>query len=163
MIADPFLEHAYGMISDCTFCFVATNDSSGAINSRIVETLERQRDFTVRFMTHIRTRKVADMRHRSAVSLSFLSLTDRGYVTIGGAPQISNEIDLKRRLWKDSLLRWFPNGADDPDVVTVTCRPHWVELWSLSRGVAPAPVGLSSVRLTRHAEAWEMSETFPRP
>lgn len=161
MNASQLLQHAHEIVSNCTLCFVSSNDASGQINSRVVEILEIGNDLTIRFMTDSRTRKALEIREGKTISLSFLSMTDRGYVTIGTAPKVSAEIALKQRIWKESLRTWFPNGSDDPHVIAVTCEPTWVELWSRMRGVAPAPLGLNSVRLTRRDGDWEVHQTFP--
>ena len=161
MNASQLLQHAHEIVSNCSFCFVSSIDASGQINSRVVEILEVEQDLSIRFMTDSRTRKASEIRQGKTISLSFLSMADGGYVTIGTAPIVSGETALKQRIWKESLRRWFPNGPDDPHAVTVTCGPIWIELWSLMRGVAPAPLGLNSVRLTRKDGGWQAHQTFP--
>ena len=161
MNADQLLRHAHEIVSACAFCFVSSIDASGQINSRAVEILEIGSDLSIRFMTDSRTRKALEIRQGMATSLSFLSMADRGYVTIGAAPTISADAMLKQRIWKESLRTWFPNGPDDPHVVTVTCEPTWIELWCRTRGIAPAPLGLNSVRLTREDHGWRIHQTFP--
>jgi len=154
-------QQAHEIVSNCTLCFVSSNDASGQINSRVVEILEIGQNLTIRFMTDSRTRKALEIREGRTISLSFLSMTDRGYVTIGTVPTVSADTALKQRIWKESLRTWFPNGPDDPYVVTITCRPVWVELWSRMRGVAPDPLGLNSVRLTQMDGDWHVHHTFP--
>lgn len=161
MNASQLFQQAHEIVSNCAFCFVSSNDASGQINSRVVEVLEIGQDLTIRFMTDSRTRKALEIRQGTTISLSFLSMADRGYVTIGTVPTISAETALKQRIWKESLRTWFPDGPDDPYVVTVTCEPAWVELWSRMRGIAPDPLGLNSVRLTRQDDDWHVRHTFP--
>lgn len=161
MNPNQLLQQAYEIVSNCAFCFVSSNDASGQINSRVVEILEIGEDLTIRFMTDARTRKALEIRQAKTISLSFFSAADRGYVTMGTIPEVTAEIALKQRIWKETLRTWFPNGPDDPHVVTITCEPAWVELWSLTRRVAPAPLGLNSVRLTRKDREWQAHQTFP--
>ncbi|WP_374692793.1 pyridoxamine 5'-phosphate oxidase family protein [Burkholderia sp. SCN-KJ] len=161
MIPSQLLQHAHEIVSNCAFCFVSSIDASGQINSRVVEILEIGADLSIRFMTDSRTRKAHEIRQGSTISLSFLSMTDRGYVTMGTIPTVSAETMLKQRIWRESLRTWFPNGPGDPHVVTVTCEPNWIELWCCMRGVAPAPLGLNSVRLTRKDRNWQAHQTFP--
>ncbi|AOI72276.1 hypothetical protein WI36_15005 [Burkholderia ubonensis] len=161
MNASQLLQHAHEIVGNCTFCFMSSTDASGQINSRVVEILEIGTDLTIRFMTDSRTRKALEIRQGKTISLSFLSMADRGYVTIGTTPKTSTDTALKQRIWKESLRTWFPNGPDDPCVITVTCEPAWVELWSHMRGVAPAPLGLNSIRLTRKDGDWHAHQTLP--
>lgn len=161
MNASQLFQQAHEIVSNCALCFVSSNDASGQINARVVEILEIGKDLTIHFMTDSRTRKALEIRQRKTISLSFLSMADRGYVTIGTIPTVSAETALKQRIWKESLRTWFPNGPDDPYVVTVTCEPDWVELWSRMRGIAPEPLGLNSVRLTRKDGGWHAQHTFP--
>ena len=155
------LQHAHEIVSNGAFCFVSSIDASGQINSRVVEILEIGPDLTNRLMTDKRTRKAQEIRQGKTISLSFLSTADRGYVTIGTVPTVCAETALKRSIWKESLRTWFPDGPDDPHVITVTCEPTWIELWCRMRGVAPAPLGLNSVRLTRKEHDWQAHQTFP--
>ncbi|MET3212994.1 UNVERIFIED_ORG: general stress protein 26 [Burkholderia territorii] len=161
MNADQLFHQAHEIVRNCALCFVSSNDASGQINSRVVEILEIGQDLTIRFMTDSRTRKALEICRGSAISLSFLSMADRGYVTIGTVPVISEDTALKQRIWKESLLTWFPDGPDDPCVIAVTCAPVWVELWSRMRGIAPDPLGLNSVRLIRKDGDWQAQHTFP--
>ncbi|MCA3934448.1 pyridoxamine 5'-phosphate oxidase family protein [Burkholderia sp.] len=161
MNADQLFQQAREIVSNCTLCFVSSNDASGQINARVVEILEIGNDLTIRFMTDSRTRKALAICRGSAISLSFLSTADRGYVTIGTVPVVSADTALKHRIWKESLFTWFPDGPDDPYVIAVTCAPVWVELWSRMRGIAPDPLGLNSVRLIRKDGNWHARHTFP--
>jgi len=161
MNADQLFQQAREIVSRCALCFVSSNDAFGQINSRVVEILEIESDLTIRFMTDSRTRKALEMSRGSAISLSFLSMADRGYVTIGTVPVVSADTALKRRIWKESLFTWFPDGPDNPCVIAVTCAPVWVELWSRMRGIAPDPLGLNSVRLIRKDGDWHAHHTFP--
>ncbi|MDR0244895.1 MAG: pyridoxamine 5'-phosphate oxidase family protein [Burkholderia sp.] len=161
MNADQLFQQAHEIVSNCALCFVSSNDASGQINSRVVEILEIGNDLTIRFMTDSRTRKAMEISRGRAISLSFLSMADRGYVTIGAVPVVSADTALKQRIWKESLFTWFPNGPDDPYVIAVTCVPAWVELWSRMRGIAPDPLGLNSVRLIQKDGGWHAHHTFP--
>lgn len=161
MNADQLFQQAHEIVSNCALCFVSSNDASGQINSRVVEILEIGQDLTIRFMTDSRTRKALEICRGSAISLSFLSMADRGYVTIGTAPVVSADTALKQRIWKESLFTWFPDGPDDPYVIAVTCKPVWVEMWSRMRGIAPDPLGLNSVRLVQNDGNWHVNHTFP--
>ncbi|KGB92544.1 MULTISPECIES: pyridoxamine 5'-phosphate oxidase family protein [Burkholderia] len=159
--ADQLFQHAHEIVSHCALCFVSSSDAAGQINARVVEILEIGSDLTIRFMTDSRTRKALEISRGSAISLSFLSMADRGYVTLGTVPTVSADTELKRRIWKESLLTWFPDGPDDPYVIAVTCTPVWVEMWSRMRGIAPDPLGLNSVRLFRKDGNWRVNHTFP--
>jgi len=161
MNADQLFQQAREIVSNCALCFVSSNDASGQINSRVVEILEIGQDLTIRFMTDSRTRKALEICRGSVISLSFLSMADRGYVTIGTVPVVSADTALKQRIWKESLLTWFPDGPDDPYVIAVTCTPVWIEMWSRMRGIAPDPLGLNSVRLIQKDGNWQAHHTFP--
>ena len=161
MDTTELLSHAYGIVANCAFCFVSSNDASGQINTRVVQVFELGDDLSIRFMTDSRTRKALEIRQGRASNLSFLSMVDRGYVTIGTVPIVSAQTELKQRIWKESLHTCFPNGPDDPNAIAVTCEPVWVELWSQMRGIAPAPLGLNSVRLTLKDGDWQAHQTLP--
>jgi len=161
MNADQLFQQARDIVSHCGFCFVCSHDGAGQINSRVVEVLQVGEGLTVRFMTDARTRKALEVSQGKAITLAFLSAADRGYVSIGAMPHVSAENTLKQSLWKESLRTWFPNGPDDPCVVTVSCEPIWVELWSHMRGIAPDPLGLNAVRLTQRDGDWHAGHTFP--
>ena len=56
--------------------------------------------------------------------------------------------------WQASLERWFPGGPGDPQAAVVRLHTRRIELWSLGRGVMPAPQGLRAAVVERSPGGW---------
>ncbi|WP_266157838.1 pyridoxamine 5'-phosphate oxidase family protein [Dyella silvatica] len=160
MTPHQYLEQARAIVASCQLCFVLT-PNGGEVNARVVQHLKVDDDLSVQFMTSRKTRKIRELTRAGSLSLTFLDEAGRSYVTLGGDASVSDDPALKNALWRETLRPWFPDGPHHPDVVAVTCRPRWIELWSLSRGVAPEPKGLNSIRLVQSPTGWKTTVTSP--
>ncbi|MFC5742828.1 pyridoxamine 5'-phosphate oxidase family protein [Dyella tabacisoli] len=160
MTPHQYLEQARAIVANCELCFVLT-PNDGEVNARVVQHLKVDDDLSVQFMTSRKTRKIRELTRAGSLSLTFLDEPGRSYVTLGGDAMVSDDPAVKEALWRETLRLWFPEGPHHPDVVAVTCRPRWIELWSLRRGIAPEPKGLNSIRLVQGSHGWETTVTSP--
>jgi general stress protein 26 len=160
MTTAELLKAAYELAKPVEWCFINTASQSG-INSRIVQPLALDEDFTFRFMTSTGSRKAKELQANPQMTVAFLNNEERSYVSFGGTAVISTDLSLKQSIWQEPLRMWFPDGPEGLDVATVSCQPDWIEMWSIAREIAPPPLGLSSMRLTRQGNDWVAAATWP--
>lgn len=90
-------------------------------------------DLTLRFTTHLASRKVGQMRAHPEVHLTAgaESLTNMGqpWVQVEARAEVSTDPALKRAMWNDMLKAYF-SGPDDPNYAIVTLRPSRVEYYT---------------------------------
>ncbi len=161
MDTEELLRIARETIDKVTFCFAVTVAEGQEANARIIQPSVLREDWSVGFMTNRRCRKVAEMERSGRLTLAYQYDPESAYVVLTGRPQIIDDLDVKRSVWRDESYRWHPGGPEDPDVVLVELVADRIELWNLKRGVAPAPEGLNAVVLRRDGAGWTYGETSP--
>lgn len=162
MDTKDLLQIARETIGKVTYCFAVTAAAGREeANARIIQPSALREDWSVGFMTNRRCRKVAEMEASGRLTLGYQYDPEAAYVALLGRPEIIDDVDAKRAVWRDESYRWHPGGPEDPDVVLVELVTDRIELWNLKRGVTPAPEGLNSAVLRRDGDGWVYGETSP--
>lgn len=158
MQTDKLLNIARETIERVPLCFAITVDNAVA-HARIVQPSKLAGDWSVRFLTSRRCRKIDEMQRTGHLTLAYQYDPEGAYVTLEGRPTLIDDVDAKRALWKKDSDRWFTGGPEDPTVVVVELRTERIELWSSGHDVIPEPRGLSAAVLERDGEGWRYGKT----
>lgn len=106
---------------------LATLDEQGFPRLRPMYTAGMDEDFTIYFATHKDLPKCKQIKANPKVATSWSSykddMSDWREVEIMGMATISEDSDLKHRLWTDEFSQYFPEGPDDPNYVAVVVKP----------------------------------------
>jgi general stress protein 26 len=114
---------------------------------RILST-ENNDDWTIRFLTDLRSHKIADLRHTPIVGLIFQNDADDAFASLTGAARLIEEVSEIQARWKeDAHARYFPTEKDRAYAGFIEVRIERMELWI--RGVTPEPFGLHATILQR--------------
>jgi general stress protein 26 len=159
MDTERLLPLARQLVAEVKFCVAATQDEDGSINARVVQPRPLGEDWSVDFLTNRRCRKVRDVERSGRITLLYQHDESHSYVSLSGAAEIVEDLELKRRTWTEAHNRWNLTGPEDPATVYARLRPDRIELWSASHGVMPEPTGYSAAALIRGAGSWRYSET----
>ena len=144
------LAGAANTIASVRYCWLATSAGTGAANVRPMGRLPRdfdEDDWTIRFITDGRSRKVSDIRRVSKVAIIFQRDTDDAYITLIGTATLRERAPEVRRWWKDQYEAYFPSEEDRANAAFVEIDTERMELWI--RGVTPEPFGLHTTILER--------------
>ncbi len=57
--------------------------------------------------------------------------TDR-YLSISGRARVEKDPKLAQKMWTGSMKIWFPEGAQDPQLILITVLPQRAEYWDRS-------------------------------
>ena len=130
-------------IQSVRYCWLVTAAENGLTNMRPMGRLMHdagEDEWTIRFITDARTRKVAEMRRAGGVTIIFQHAPDDAYVTlIGKAILCESESEVRER-WKDAYGAYFPTKQDRANAIFVKVDIERMELWI--RGVTPEPYGM---------------------
>jgi len=163
MEAGELLRVAREIVAKVPMCVAITVDRMGKAHARTVETSELSDEWTLRFMTDRRTRKVEDIEQTGQLVLSFQHAPDNAYVTLTGRATLIRDSAVKQAIWRPQSLKWHPGGPTDPNVVLVEFFTERVEMWSSRHGVTPDPKkGLWAAALTRSGSGWDYDVTSRR-
>jgi general stress protein 26 len=159
MKAHDLLLIARETIDKVRFCFAITTTELGDANARLVEPGKLSEDWTVRFLTNRRCRKVKEIERTEKLTLGYQYDPEGAYVTLLGRAGVIDDVATKRAIWRDAMYRWHPGGPEDPSVVMVELVTERIELWNLARDVMPEPKGFSASVLERDGSGWRRSAT----
>jgi general stress protein 26 len=152
------LSSAAETVASARYCWLATTAENGGPSARPMGRLPRdpdENDWTIRFITDGRSRKVSDMRRASKVAIIFQRDTDDAYATLIGTATLRERASEVRGWWKDAYDAYFPSEEDRANAVFVEIVTERMELWI--RGVTPEPFGLHTTILERDASGdWRL-------
>ena len=159
METEQLLTLARQLVGQVKFCVAATQGEDSNVNARVVQPRPLADDWSVDFLTNRRCRKVRDLERSGRMTLLYQHDESHSYVSLSGAAEVVEDLELKRRTWSDAHNRWNPTGPEDPATVYARLRPDRIEVWSASHGVMPEPTGYSAAVLIRDGDHWGYSAT----
>ena len=112
-------------------------------------------EWKIRFLTNGRSRKAAEMRRASEVSILFQHDPDLAFVTMIGKAALHENASETRARWKPAYDVYFPSEADRASAIFVEVEIERMELWI--RGVTPEPFGSRATALERDAGGWRLT------
>ena len=161
MQIDAILEAARVVVAANTWCFAVTLAADGAPHARLIQPGQLQPDWSLRFLSDARSRKVQELRRDPRLTLAWQHDAERAYVTLLGRAAVNADVMAKRAIWRPETYRWHPGGPEDPNNVLVRFTADRIELYSGARDVAPEPRGFSAAVLVRTASGWRQEASFP--
>jgi general stress protein 26 len=164
MDANHLLTVAREIIAKVPRCFAITVDQNGEANARVVQTAELSDQWTVRYTTDRRSRKVREIERSGKMTLAYQFDPANEYVTLVGRATIIDDIEYKNARWQPASFRWHPGGPNDPNVVVIDFVTDRIELWSSQHGLIPDRTkGLWAAALTREPSGWRCHSTSGVP
>jgi general stress protein 26 len=153
---ERILAGAQKIIAGVQYCWLVSR-SDESLRARPMGRIlssESNHDWTIRFLTDLRSRKIADLRHTSTVGLIFQDDGDDAFASLTGAARLIEDAFEVGALWKeDAYVRYFPTEKDRENAGFIEVRIERMELWI--RGVTPEPFGLHTTILQRDPQgAW---------
>jgi general stress protein 26 len=140
------------------YCWLATTAEHGASHIRPMGRVLNdpgEDEWKIRFLTNGRSRKAADMRRATRVTILFQHEPDLAYVNLIGKASLHEDASETQSRWKPAYDVYFPSEADRASATFVEVEPERMELWI--RGVTPEPFGLCATVLQRDAEGWRLT------
>ncbi|QPF89923.1 pyridoxamine 5'-phosphate oxidase family protein [Bradyrhizobium commune] len=132
------------------YCWLLSSSDEG-VCGRPMERLppgENDDDWTIRFLTDLRSRKIAHLRRAPTVSLIFQDALENAFVGVTGAARLIERTSEIRALWKeDAHSRHFPTETDRANAGFIEVKIERIELWI--KGVTPEPFGSRTTTLQR--------------
>ena len=148
MEIQALLDAAAEVVSRAPYCWLVTQ--SGA---RPMGRILAGQDWTVHFVTDLRSHKIPEIEQHSAVQLIFQDAAKDAFVVLRGSARLRSDAASVTRLWKKSYAVYFPTEQDRANAAFVEVEIGLMRFWI--RGVTPEPFGLRPVVLDREgAGTW---------
>lgn len=137
------------------YCFIITVGEGGRPNARIVQHHKPQNDDLVLwFGTSRASRKAADVRRDSRVTVAFQHDPEIAYVVLHGQAELVDDPELRQHYWLKEWTPFFPGGPTGDDFILIRFVPAHIELMNFNREITPAPFGLQHADLKRVRDVW---------
>ncbi|MBK5113086.1 MAG: pyridoxamine 5'-phosphate oxidase family protein [Candidatus Heimdallarchaeota archaeon] len=123
--------------------YLATLDENGFPQIRAVENvrnpekfphdaktlLEYDDDIIPYISTNTSSEKIKQILENNSAAMYFCSPDEYKGIMLQGDIEIVNDLDLKKRIWQDSMLRYYPKGHTDPDFTILRLIPKYMKTW----------------------------------
>jgi general stress protein 26 len=117
------------------YCMLATIGPGGQPQARIVDPFLPDSALTIWIATNPLTRKVAEIRHDSRVTLLYFSATTFEYVTVIGTAVLDTTSRDKAAHWKPEWATLYKNQNRGADFMLLRVKPSRLEVVSVRRGL----------------------------
>ena len=131
---------ARDVMTRARYATLSTVGDGGQPQSRIVDPLVPDKDLTVWIGTNPVTRKVAEIRKNSRVTLLYFDAKGLEYATVIGTADVVTDKNEKAKHWKAEWGAFYKEGAKGADFVLIRVRPTRVEVVSPSHKLMNDPV-----------------------
>jgi general stress protein 26 len=112
-------------------------DSSGRPQARTLDPFPPDDNMLIWLGTNARSRKVAEIRRSSRVTLYYFDRESQAYVTVHGTARLVNDAKEKAKRWKDEWKDFYPDRAKDYLLIVVT--PEKLEVVNVKKGILGDP------------------------
>jgi len=126
---------ARDIIAKARYATFVTIGRDGHPQSRIVDPFTPESDFTVWLATNPLTRKVAEIRSDSRVTLTWFDAAGQSYVTMLGRATAVKDAREKRVRWKEEWKPLYRDSNRGDDYLLIRVKPLRLEVSSMSRGI----------------------------
>ncbi len=82
------------------------------------------------FSTNTSSTKIEDIRSKPKASVYYCKPDETQGVMFGGEIEIVEDLDLKKSLWHDDWVKYYPKGYDDPDYAVLKIIPTVAKGWT---------------------------------
>mmetsp|Transcript_29199 Transcript_29199/g.47137 ORF Transcript_29199/g.47137 Transcript_29199/m.47137 type:complete len:255 (+) Transcript_29199:256-1020(+) len=149
------LRVAHTILSAAQWAFFATVDSNGSPCSRLVHPSEPLPTSALHdigpiyFGSRCDSRKVDHITLNNKVTLSYFEPDHDASVVVSGVAEIiCDDLDLKRKFWREEYSKFFPGGPESPQYNLIKITAHHIEIAATRFGM-PGFVRSSPAVLTR--------------
>lgn len=130
---NELIKAAVEIMNSTGTCALITQDENGISRARTMDPFPPEKDMIVWFGTNPMSRKVAQIKNDTKVTIYYRDKDDSGYVMIHGKAEIINDSVSKNKYWKDSWKSFYPNKKESYLLIKVT--PIWMEIVSSPRSI----------------------------
>ncbi len=142
---DEQLETIRSIIKDVRTCMFVTTAADGALHAAPMTTQEAEFDGDAWFIASSASETVRNLMARPHVNVSYAGSTS--WVSLTGSASVVDDAEKKKELWNTFTEAWFPDGQDDPSVVTVKVSGDSAQYWD-SPGRLAMTVSMVKARVT---------------
>jgi general stress protein 26 len=143
---------AFEVMKAARYCTLVTVGLDGHPQARVVDP-HAPGDGTIWFATHLKTRKVGELKRDARVTMLCFNAAAGEYVTIQGRARPTADPQVKAARWKADWQPYYKEGHADPTFALFEVRPSRLEVSAARLGMANDPETWRPVILDLRAPA----------
>jgi general stress protein 26 len=109
---------------------LTTEIAGDTIHSRPLATLKMAETGVLWFFIRFSFSTTQEIKDGAPVRLAYVSGDNRIFVAVAGTATLVEDTTKSKALWDPSLSGWFPEGAEDPDIVLLRVDVVKAEYWN---------------------------------
>lgn len=111
------------------FCMMQTVGEHGVNTRPMSNNGEVRYDGDNWFFARSDSTKIAEISRDGRVQLVFADNAGPSFISVWGTGTVVDDVELKKKLWQESLARWFENGPEDPQVSLIKVSAERIQTW----------------------------------
>lgn len=118
---------AWALMKDLDFCMLVTQPAAG-MRARPMSSIVKQDEGRIYFLTDATAAKDEEIVANRNILLAYGDGKAK-FVSTRATAMISNDRALVRRLWNPGAQAFWPQGPEDPMIVTIVATPSDAQYW----------------------------------
>jgi general stress protein 26 len=106
---------ALSLVGRSEVAMLGTVNADGYPNIKALSKVATEGIKDVWFVTHVRTRRVAQLRNDARACVYFVDPAKFQGLMVVGSAEIHQDAAIKRRMWQPQFEHYFPLGVDSPE------------------------------------------------
>ncbi len=125
MQQEEAIREALSLANQSSSAMLGTNGDDGYPNIKAMFKAENEGLKTLWFSTNTSSRRVAQLRRDSKACVYLVDFDQMKGLMLVGNVEVLQDIDSKRRLWREGAERYYPSGVTDPDYSVLRFTARW--------------------------------------
>jgi len=130
---DTLITTARIMMESARYCALITLDTTGHLDTRIMDPFSPDDDMVIWLGTNLNSRKVSQINNDSRVTLYYQAPNEAGYVVIKGQAYIVQDSLKKQTHWKKEWGRFY--SEDKSNYTLIKVIPEKLEVIDYQHGI----------------------------
>jgi len=125
MLKEEALQEALTMANEAQIVMVGTNGDGGYPHIKAMIKMENEGLQRIWFSTNTSSRRVAQLHKDPKASVYFVDMESWKGLMLVGEMELLQDMESRKRLWRDGYERYYPLGLTDPDYTVLRFTAHW--------------------------------------
>ncbi|MGE5654147.1 MAG: pyridoxamine 5'-phosphate oxidase family protein [Bacillota bacterium] len=125
MTLDDAKREALSLVVSSRAVVVACNGQDGYPYTKAMFKMEHDGLKTVWFSTNTSSQRVAVFQRDPRASLYFMDAEEAEGVMLVGEMEILDDLESRKRIWREGYERYYPLGVSDPDYSVLRFTARW--------------------------------------
>lgn len=125
MQEEEAIKEALELTNKSGIAMLGTNGDNGYPNIKAMFKMENEDMQTIWFSTNTSSKRVAQILRNTKACVYFVDAEQGKGLMLVGNVEVLQDIESKKRLWRDGFERYYPSGLTDPDYSVLRFIASW--------------------------------------